>query len=224
MTETEQTDPKDASRSRSLATRASALMGAGTLVSRVLGFIRTSLLAIAIGNTALVADVFETANTIPNVIYMLLAGGVFNVVLVPQIIKQAKKADRGADYTSRLITLSALIIGGFTIAITLLAAPIIEALTLGWDEPKLALGTVFAFWTLPQIFFYGMYAIIGQVLNAHGRFGEYMWAPVVNNIVAIGFICSYLVMFGAFAGESGDQQLAQWSTIHTVILAGGHSL
>src|SRR5690625_3047428 len=137
MTETEQTDPKAASRSRSLATRASALMGAGALVSRVLRLLRTSLLAIAIGNTALVADVFETANTIPNVIYMLLAGGVFNVVLVPQIIKQAKKPDRGADYTSRLITLTALIIGAFTIAITLLAAPIIEALTLNWSEPKI---------------------------------------------------------------------------------------
>ncbi|NLZ98904.1 MAG: murein biosynthesis protein MurJ, partial [Micrococcus sp.] len=86
-------------------------MAAGTIVSRVLGFVRTSLLAVAIGSTALVADVFETANTIPNVIYMLLAGGVFNVVLVPQIIKQAKKADRGADYTSRLTALSALIIG-----------------------------------------------------------------------------------------------------------------
>src|SRR5699024_11088077 len=137
-------DPKDASRSRSLAARASAVMASGTVISRVLGFVRTSLLAIAIGNTALVADVFETANTIPNVIYMLLAGGVFNVVLVPQIIKQAKKTDRGADYTSRLITLTAIIIGAFTLAITLLAMPIIQALTLGWSEPKLVLGTVFA--------------------------------------------------------------------------------
>lgn len=224
MTETEQTDPKDASRSRSLATRASALMGAGTLISRVLGFIRTSLLAIAIGNTALVADVFETANTIPNVIYMLLAGGVFNVVLVPQIIKQAKESDRGADYTSRLITLTALIIGGFTIAITLLAMPIIKALTMGWSEPKLVLGTVFAFWTLPQIFFYGMYAIIGQVLNAHGRFGAYMWAPVANNIIAIGFIIFYIFAFGAYTGEPGQEQLNEWSTTQTLVLAGGHTL
>lgn len=217
-------DPKDASRSRSLATRASALMGAGTLISRVLGFVRTSLLAIAIGNTALVADVFETANTIPNVIYMLLAGGVFNVVLVPQIIKQAKKADRGADYTSRLITLAAMIIGAFTLAITLLAAPIIQTLTLGWDESKLVLGTVFAFWTLPQIFFYGMYAIVGQVLNAHGRFGAYMWAPVINNVIAIGFILFYIISFGAYAGEPGGEQLSDWSTTQTVVLAGGHTL
>lgn len=229
MTESQQaeqlnSDPKDASRSRSLASRASAVMASGTLISRVLGFVRTSLLTIAVGQTALVGDVFETANTIPNVIYMLLAGGVFNVVLVPQIIKQAKKPDRGADYTSRLITLAAIIIGAFTLAITLLAMPIIQALTLGWSEPKLVLGTVFAFWTLPQIFFYGMYAIIGQVLNAHGRFGAYMWAPVANNIIAIGFILFYIFSFGSYTGETGQQQMAEWSTAQTVVLAGGHTL
>ena len=230
MTQTQQAeqqphdDPQDASRSRSAGAKASAIMAAGTIVSRVLGFVRSSLLFVAIGSTALVSDVFETANTIPNVIYMLLAGGVFNVVLVPQIIKQAKKPDRGADYTSRLITLAIIIIGAFTIAITLLATPIIEALTLGWSEPKLALGTAFAYWTLPQIFFYGMYAIIGQVLNAHGRFGAYMWAPVANNVVAIGFILFYIVTFGAYTAIPDAEQLAEWTTTHTVILAGGHTL
>lgn len=217
-------DPQDASRSRSAGAKASAIMASGTIVSRVLGFARTSLLAIAIGSTALVGDVFESANTIPNVIYMLLAGGVFNVVLVPQIIKQAKKADRGADYTSRLITLSIIIIGAFTIALTLLAAPIIEALTMGWSEPKLALGTAFAYWTLPQIFFYGMYAVIGQVLNAHGRFGAYMWAPVANNVVAIGFILFYIATFGAYTAIPDAEQFAQWTPTHTIILAGGHTL
>src|SRR5690606_23215654 len=150
-----------------------------------------------------------TANTIPNVIYMLLAGGVFNVVLVPQIIKQAKKPDRGADYTSRLITLAAIIIRAFTIALTLLAAPVIQALTMGWADAKLALGTAFALWTLPQIFFYGMYAIIGQVLNAHGRFGAYMWAPVANHVVAIGFILFYMFMFGAYDVSPHPQQVSE---------------
>lgn len=227
MTETQQAaqphDTKDASRSKAAGARASANMAVGTIVSRVLGFVRSALLSVAIGSTVLVSDVFETANTIPNVIYMLLAGGVFNVVLVPQIIKQAKRADRGADYTSRLITLAVTIIGVFTIALTLLAAPIIQGLTMGWAEPKLALGTAFAFWTLPQIFFYGMYAIIGQVLNAHGRFGAYMWAPVANNVVAIGFILFYILTFGAYVVIPDSQQFAEWTTAHTLILAGGHT-
>lgn len=216
--------PEDQSTSAAGAAKASAIMAAGTLISRVLGFIRTSLLAVAIGSTVLVGDVFEAANTIPNVIYMLLAGGVFNVVLVPQLIKAAQAPDRGADYTSRLITLSIIIIGAFTIALTALAYPVMSTLTMGWSEPKLALGTAFAFWTLPQIFFYGMYAIIGQILNAHGRFGAYMWAPVVNNLIALAVIVTYLFMFGAYQGEDDATQLAAWTTTKTLVLAGGHTL
>src|SRR5699024_2083130 len=78
--------------------------------------------------------------------------------------------------------------------------------------------------TLPQIFFYGMYAIIGQVLNAHGRFGAYMWAPVANNIIAVGCILFYMAVFGAYVAILDDEQLAQWTTTHTIILAGGHTL
>lgn len=202
--------------------RSSAIMAAGTMASRVLGFVRTALLAVAIGSTAVVADIFETANTIPNIIYMLLAGGVFNVVLVPQLIKAAKRPDQGADYTSRLITLAVIVMAAATLVITVAAAPIIQSLTSGWSEPKLVLGTAFALWTLPQIFFYGLYAVIGQVLNANGRFGAYMWAPVANNVVAILVISLYLVLFGSFT--AGEDQLTQWSTAQTVLLAGGHTL
>ncbi|WP_413542471.1 murein biosynthesis integral membrane protein MurJ [Citricoccus nitrophenolicus] len=207
---------------RDSTAKSSAVMAAGTLVSRILGFVRTALLAVAIGSTAMAADIFESANTIPNIIYMLLAGGVFNVVLVPQLIKAARAPDRGSDYTSRLITLAVLVMAGATLVVTVAAMPIMVALTSNWSEPMLALGTAFALWTFPQIFFYGVYAVIGQVLNANGRFGAYMWAPVANNVVAIGVIGLYLVMFGSY--QAGGDQLAEWSTAQTVLLAGGHTL
>ena len=54
-----------------------------------------------------------------------------------------------------------------------------------WSGEKTALAVAFAYWCLPQIFFYGLYTILGQVLNAHGRFAGYMWAPALANIVAI---------------------------------------
>src|SRR5699024_11158213 len=68
------------------------------------------------------------------------------------------------------------------------------------------------------------YAVIGQVLNAHGRFGAYMWAPVANNVIAIAFILFYIVMFGPYVAMPDSQQFAEWTTTHTVILAGGHTL
>ncbi|GAA4913820.1 murein biosynthesis integral membrane protein MurJ [Membranihabitans marinus] len=201
---------------------ASALMAAGTLVSRVLGFIRTALLAVAIGSTTVIADVFEKANSIPNIIYLLLAGGMFNVVLVPQLIKAAKQPDRGADYTSRLLTLTVLVLAGFTVLITLAAYPIIRVLTLDWSPEMLTLGTAFALWTLPQIFFYGLYAVTGQVLNANARFGWYMWAPVLNNLIVIGVIVSFIWTFSAHS--AGGDQLAEWTTQQTIWLAAGHTV
>ena len=202
--------------------RASALMASGTLVSRLLGFVRTALLAIAIGSTAMVGDIFEKANTVPNIIYMLLAGGMFNVVLVPQLIKAAKRPDQGADYTSRLLTLSVILLGIATTLLTLAAYPVISALTLDWSPEMLALGTAFALWTLPQVFFYGLYAVVGQILNANAKFGWYMWAPVLNNIIAITVIVSYIVIFGAYHAE-GDQ-LAEWTTTQTIWLGAGHTV
>ncbi|WP_243832214.1 murein biosynthesis integral membrane protein MurJ [Nesterenkonia aurantiaca] len=202
--------------------RASAIMAAGTLVSRVLGIVRTALLAVAIGNTTLVGDVFEKANTVPNVVYLLLAGGMFNVVLVPQLIKAARRSDRGADYTSRLLTLTITVLAAFTVLLTLAAYPIILTLTRNWTEPMLALGTAFAIWTLPQIFFYGLYAVTGQVLNANARFGWYMWAPVLNNLIAIGVILSFIVTFGQYSAD--DNQLTEWTAQQTIWLAAGHTV
>ncbi|MBD4654902.1 murein biosynthesis protein MurJ, partial [Xanthomonas citri pv. citri] len=91
--------------------------------------------------------------------------------------------------------LGTLVMLAGTVVVMLAAAPLMTALTRGWSPEKLEMATVFALWCLPQVFFYGMYALVGQVLNANGRFGAYMWAPVLNNVVAIGAIVLYLGMF-----------------------------
>lgn len=197
-------------------------MASGTMVSRVLGFIRTALLAVAIGASTTMADIFEKANVIPTIIFMLLAGGIFNVVLVPQLIKASKASDRGSSYTSKLVTLTVVVMGLATVLLTLLAGPLIKILTLDWTAPMLAMGTAFAYWCLPQVFFYGVYAVFGQVLNAHGRFTSYMWAPVANNVVQIFTIGMFIVLFGAYGG--GNDQLETWTTAQTVLLAGGSTL
>lgn len=211
------TDPKSGSHAK-----AYALMASGTMVSRVLGFVRTALLAVAIGSNANVADIFEKANVIPNIIFMLLAGGIFNVVLVPQLIKASRAADKGSDYTSRLITLTIVVMAAFTVLLTLGAGPIITVLTKGWSPAAIELGTAFAYWCLPQVFFYGVYAVVGQALNAHGRFGSYMWAPVANNIVQIVVIILFMASFGA--NGSNPHTVGNWTTGQTIWLAGGSTL
>ncbi|HEX8495944.1 MAG TPA: lipid II flippase MurJ, partial [Actinomycetales bacterium] len=167
--------------------RSSAVMAAGTLVSRLLGFVRAILLTGLLGVTgALAYDTFATANTVPNQVYNLIAGGLLNAVLVPAITRAAKHEDGGQAFLDRLLTIALVVLGTVTVVVVALS-PLVPVVlgTAGWDAPTRALTVAFAFWCLPQVFFYGLYTVLGQVLNARGRFGAYMWAPVLNNVNAL---------------------------------------
>ena len=175
--------------------RSSSVMAAGTVLSRVLGFGRNAVLAAAIG-TDLLATTFNVANTVPNIIYILIAGGVLNAVFVPQLVRAMQSGDGGRAYTDRLLTLAGLVLLCLTVLATAAAPLVIWVYTPGsWSGTDVATATAFAFWCLPQIAFYGIYAMLGQVLNARGSFGPMMWAPIVNNVVAIA---TGLVFIAAF--------------------------
>ena len=179
----------------------SALMAAGTVVSRMSGFVRNALLAAALGQ-ALHGDVFTIANTIPNMLYILLAGGVFNAVLVPQLVRaQRNDPDGGDGYTNRIITLAAVFLAGVS-AVLVIAAPVVMRLFLDhtWFAPELTQQResviAFARYCLPQVFFYGMFVLVGQVLNARRSFGPMMWAPIANNVISVAVLVVYLWVFG----------------------------
>jgi len=179
----------------------SAVMAVGTVFSRASGFIRSALLVAALGN-ALHADLFNIANTIPNMLYILLAGGVVNAVLVPQLVRTMKQdADGGDAYANRIITLAGLFLGVVTVVLVV-AAPWVMSVFLDPAYARECLSAQrdsiidFARLCLPQVFFYGMYVLIGQVLNARGRFGPMMWAPIANNAISIVVLVIYLVVFG----------------------------
>ncbi|MDQ3484016.1 MAG: murein biosynthesis integral membrane protein MurJ [Actinomycetota bacterium] len=188
---------------------ASGVMALGTLVSRLTGFLRAGLLAAAIG-ISLQAEVFNVANTIPNSLYILVAGGVFNAVLVPQLVRAIKNDPDGGDaYANRVVTLGAVVLAGVT-AVLVLTAPVLLQVMVDrsfFTDPDLAEEREslvdFARWCMPQIFFYGMFVLIGQILNARGRFGPMMWAPIVNNLISIAVITTYLVAFADQPVEGG---------------------
>lgn len=179
----------------------SAVMAAGTVVSRASGFVRSALLVAALGGV-LRADLFTIANTLPNMVYILLAGGIFNAVLVPQLVRRIKDDPDGGDaYASRVITLSALFLGAVTALLVLLAPLLLRVYLDGrfLDPDRVAhLESVVDLtrWCLPQVFFYGMYVLVGQVLNARGRFGPMMWAPIANNLLSMAMLVAYLVVWG----------------------------
>jgi putative peptidoglycan lipid II flippase len=188
--------------------RASAWMALGTIVSRITGFLRAGLLAAVIG-IELNGDLFDIANTIPNTLYILLAGGVFNVVLVPQLVRAMKNDDDGGDaYANRVITLGVLVLAVGTLMLMLLVPVLMRIVfedrlfTEALTQPRES-GRLLMLLCLPQVFFYGVFVLAGQVLNARGRFGPMMWAPIVNNVVACSVIVAYAFVFGTSSGRDG---------------------
>ncbi|HSX66267.1 murein biosynthesis integral membrane protein MurJ [Nocardioides sp.] len=179
----------------------SAIMAAGTVVSRLSGYVRSILLAAALG-IALHADIFNIANSVPNILYVLLVGGVVNAVLVPQLVRSARDdADGGEAFTNRIVTLAALFLLVVTVALVV-AAPWVMSLYLDsrFNEAELAAQRQsvidFARFCLPQVFFYGMFVLVGQILNSRGSFAPMFWAPIANNLISIATLLAYLFLFG----------------------------
>jgi putative peptidoglycan lipid II flippase len=189
-------------------------MAAGTMTSRILGFVRTAILTAAIAVMGDVPEAFDAANRLPDFFYAVIAGGVLNAVLVPQIVRAYQGSD-AERFVGRLLTMGIALLAGVTVALTLAAPALIAVYTVDWPGPKRTLAVAFAFWCLPQLFFFGLYTLLGQLLNARGSFGPYMWAPAVNNVVQIAAISAFLVAFGHQDG------VESWSALEVGVLAGG---
>ena len=183
--------------SRSTLMRASVLMASGSIVSRLLGFVRNYLFGtILAGSMSAAANAFSAANTLPNTIWILVGGGTLNAILVPAIVRAVKRPDRGSDYISRLMTLVAAFALGVTV-VCMVAVPVLLVLTSGVLPPvTYALAIQLGLWMMPQIFFSALYVMCGQLLNAHDSFGPYQWAPVLNNLVGILGAAIFLGIWG----------------------------
>lgn len=156
----------------------------GTLASRATGFVRTLVIAAAIGTT--VGDAYNAANTIPNIVYELLLGGVLTSVVVPLMVAAARRdGDNGEAYAQRLLTLVVVVLGATSAVAVALAPGIIHLYIDPAKASETRYAITFARFFLPQIFFYGVGALLGAVLNVRGSFARPMWAPVVNNVVLI---------------------------------------
>ncbi|MFP1665014.1 murein biosynthesis integral membrane protein MurJ [Streptomyces cavourensis] len=176
------------------APRGSAVMAAGSVVARATGFGRSAVVAAAIGTIGPTADGYAVGNALPTVVYMLLIGGALNAVFVPELVRAARKhADGGRAYTDRLVTVCVLALLALT-ATAVWAAPAIVGAYTGYTGHQAAMTVAFARYCLPQILFLGLFTLLGQILNARGRFGAMMWAPVLNNVVVMAVFGLYLAL------------------------------
>ena len=192
--------------------RSSGLMAVANLASRLTGFLRQVVLFSVLGATVL-NDSYTVSNTLPNIVYELLLGGVLTSVMIPLLVRaQSEDADGGEAYTRRLLTLTGVALLVAT-ALAMLAAPLLTRLYLGSQTTTTAnpeLATALAYLLLPQIFFYGVGALLGAVLNSRGGFGAFAWAPVLNNVVMLLVLGVYVLVPGEISLDPirmGDAKL-----------------
>jgi putative peptidoglycan lipid II flippase len=193
-------------------------MAIGTIISRITGFIRGVLLVAALG-TALLADGYNVANTMPNIIYNLVVGGALTAIFVPQLIRSFSDPDGGVGFASRLITTISVILMVltglgmfFAPALVQIYAP--EFTTAGFEN-EYSVTVAFMRYCLPQIFFLVLYAMLGQVASARGVFAPLMWAPILNNLVGIIFFGGFLYFVPSVSADTiTDTQVAilGWGT------------
>ncbi|MER6246770.1 murein biosynthesis integral membrane protein MurJ [Streptomyces griseorubiginosus] len=184
--------------------KSSAVMAAGTMVSRLTGFVRSALIVSALG-VGLLGDTFQVAYQLPTMIYILTVGGGLNSVFVPQLVRAMKEDEDGGEaYANRLLTLVMVALGVLT-GLAILGAPFLIRLlsdSVASDPAANEVGITFVRYFLPSIFFMGIHVVMGQILNARGKFGAMMWTPVLNNIVIIVTLGMFMWVYGT-AADSG---------------------
>jgi putative peptidoglycan lipid II flippase len=199
-------EPNKAAGRASGLLKSSAVMAAGTLVSRATGFFKTLVMATAIGVSTL-NDSYQVANTLPTMIYILVGGGALNAVFIPQLVRAMKNDEDGGEaYANRLLTLVMVGLAAVTAICVVFAPAFIQMMShdIASNPVRMEVAVTFARYCIPTMFFMGVHVVLGQILNARGRFGAMMWTPVLNNIVIIVTFSAFIWAFGSYSSTGMD--------------------
>lgn len=176
--------PSSSPRRGSGLLRSSAAVGAGTLLSRLSGLLRVFALAYALGTTGL-SDLYNLANTTPNLIYELVLGGVLSATIVPLVVRRIDEDD--TDGISAVMSVAAACLVGLTVAAVLAAPLLLRAYLVlrpdAMEGDTFTVGVALMRWFLPQILFYGFTTLGTALLHATKRFALPAFVPVLNNIL-----------------------------------------
>ncbi|SCF43467.1 murein biosynthesis integral membrane protein MurJ [Micromonospora mirobrigensis] len=196
----------------------SAVMAAGSLVSRGTGFLRNLMIGAALGG-GLVGNAYTTAQFLPSQVYEFLLGGVLTSVLIPVLVRRRRAdADGGDAYAQRLLTLAVIALG-IAALLTVAGAELITALyASGQSAGYTDLVNKLSYLMLPMLFFTGVSALIAAVLNTRGHFAAPMWAPILNNLVVIGTCAIYIATFGTDLLKPEEMGMAR------ILVIGGGTL
>ena len=172
--------------------RSMAGMSLGTLLSRLTGFGKWAFIGGVLGFTDL-ADAYNLAHILPNMVYELMLGGVLSAVFIPVVVEQLAGEDRQRAWRdiSRMVNAAMLLLAAVTVACWASSRWLVAIQTIRIAPERRELVWFFFVLFVPQVFLYGLSAMAGGILNARGRFAAAAFAPVLNNLAVIASLACY---------------------------------
>jgi putative peptidoglycan lipid II flippase len=206
--------------------RNTAVMSVGTALSRLTGYVRIAAQTAALGVTiSALGNVYTQANTTPNIVYELILGGILTSVFVPVFVDHQRRMGREAafDLGRRVLTLALVVLSLVALLGAVFAPQIMRLYLVAADtadrQAQIDVGVFLLRWFMPQIVFYGIGAIASGLLNAERRFAPPMFAPILNNVVAIAAFGTYALLLG---GEQPSVTDITW--LERTVLGAGTTL
>lgn len=200
--------------------RDARVMAVFTVVSRATGFVRLVVVAAVLG-TSYLGNTYESANTIPNILFELFAAGVLQSVLIPIMVDAVDHSPEDAERTAGVILGAMLALLAAVVAAGIVAGSWVMGMLVSGVEDaairaaEVQLGTFLLWFFLPQLFFYAASMVASAVLNATGHFWQPVFAPTVNNVVVIATYAVFAVL------RQGQAPSLQLSTPEKLVLAIG---
>lgn len=198
---------------------AATLIALLTVLSRLVGFGRNVVFGLTVGATDL-GDIYLAANTVPNIIFEIVAGGALASLVVPLLAGPITTGDRQTlrRTVSALLTMTVTVLAVLSVLLALGAPQVIGLLAPEAGEGQREAGITMLRIFAPQLPLYGIGIVLTGVLQAHRRFAWPVIAPLLSSLTVIG---TYL-LFAARAGFRPEPQTVSESNI--VVLAVGTTL
>ena len=183
--------------------RAAVAIAAVTVAARVVGFLRVAVFARTVGTNPL-GDTYQTANTLPNLVFEVVAGGALAAAVVPVVAGAVERGEteRARQIASGLLTWVVLLLAPVAVAGVLLGRPLMALLVGATGDPalraaKVEVGARMLRIFMPQVVLYGIGIVLAGVLQAHRRFVGPALAPLLSSVVVIGCYLTYAAVSGA---------------------------
>ncbi|MBB4745335.1 putative peptidoglycan lipid II flippase [Actinoplanes octamycinicus] len=205
---------------------AAALITVLTVLARIVGFGRTAVFYYTVGDggNGNLPDLYFAANTVPNIIFELVAGGALASLVVPLLAGAVAAGDRRrvGQISSALLTWMLALTVPLAAVVALAAGPItglLDGVTPEHQEIAARMLRIFA----PQLPLYGIGIVLTGVLQAHHRFAWPVIAPLLSSVTVMAAYLTYAGIDGArtdFAGltTAGELTLSVGTTLGVVVL------